>query len=86
MEPYGDKAQDIVQTLLFAKLLIQLQNDLTISEKHNASTGNNQKLRPETMPVRPTADFATIQLSSSNHGTTTQTRGSKRSDIDKAQP
>ena len=33
----GDKAQKIVRTFLFAKLPIQLQNELTIAGKHGAS-------------------------------------------------
>ena len=36
-QAYGDKAQEIVQTFLFAKLPIQLQNELAIAGKHNAS-------------------------------------------------
>ena len=36
-QAYGDKAQEIVQTFLFAKLPIQLQNELAIAGKHDAS-------------------------------------------------
>ena len=36
-QAYGDKAQEIVQTFLFAKLPIQLQNELANAGKHDAS-------------------------------------------------
>ena len=36
-EAYGDKAQEIVQTFLVAKLPIQRQNELAIAGKHDAS-------------------------------------------------
>ena len=36
-QAYGEKTQEIVQTFLFAKLPIQLQNELAIAGKHNAT-------------------------------------------------
>ena len=36
-QAYGDKAQETVKTFLFAKLPIQLQNELAIAGKHDAS-------------------------------------------------
>ena len=41
-EAYGEKAQGIVQTFLFAKLPIQLQNELAIAGKHDASIGDRK--------------------------------------------
>ena len=37
-QAYGDKANDIVETFLFAKLPIQIQNDLAMAGKHDATS------------------------------------------------
>ena len=65
-QAYGDKANDIAETFLFAKLPIQIQNELAMAGKHDA-TSEEIKTRAETLPICTTVTHPCRDATSEQH-------------------